>query len=336
MQEALRVICPSCFGTRFGTCAICSVEVVATRPPCDVAPKEGRSLTDFGTVAFPLRASGLPKLVMCPWEAAMEFLFECHDESGPAADTGSATHAAVAAWHTMGHDAASAVKSMVDRSGEFPKADFDEATVMFLNYTRDPRNVKAEVVEVERKVSFVLPPAPEDETQKEIAVNGKVDQIRIVDGLYRVYDLKTSKKSGLDLMRQHQYQIAAYVVGASHIFGKPVHPGALICPRHYVRGILPETEPAGVFFQFPWTFEDARFILWGLRRIVASIRSGEVWHQGGEHCRWCPAGSPDVCLPRLRSVTDPSTMRISLPMLLQTEAVANIQRVESHDVFESF
>lgn len=241
----------------------------------------------------------------------MSFLFEVSGESGPAADTGSAVHAAIAAWHLCGHDVGSAVESMVARYGEFPLADLEEATSLFCLYTRDPRNREAEVVAVERRVEFLLPACAEDPTGEAISVIGTVDQVRREGPLLKLYDIKTSKRPGHELLDAHLYQLAAYTVGASHAFGEPVHPGALICPRHY-RG-EPESAPDGVFFECAWTFDDARFILWGVRRIVAAVRAGEVWHFGGAHCRYCVAGSPDVCVPRLRASTDPKTMKISLP-----------------------
>lgn len=309
------MICPSCFGTN-SACRVCgggTLALEARRPHLDL-PAVRRDLEAYGTPAHPLRSSGLGLVVTCPWRAAMTYVFAPEDRSGPAADTGSATHAAVAAWHGNGHDRAASVAAMVASVSDYPQASLDEATAMFLMYARDPRNADAEVVGIEQHVLFQLPPHPDDHTGEPIVVKGKVDQIRRVNGRLEVWDLKTSKLSGLDLMREHMAQVAAYCVGASHLHGEPVHPGSLVCPRHYrAGGPPPEDRPPGVFFPYPWSFEDARFVLWGLRRVVAAVRAGEVWMRAGDHCRWCPAGSPDVCLPRLRAATDPATMRIHLP-----------------------
>jgi hypothetical protein len=307
------VICPLCFGTRTD-CSFCigGLEAPPREPP--TSPLSGRNLADFGSAKHPLRCSALQTLATCPWRVVLEFMFaDMRDESGPAADTGSAMHAAAAAWHLNEHNVAQAVEAMILRAGEFPLADLDEAASLFLQYSSDPRNVAADVVAIERNVDFVLPASHADPTGAPIVVRGTVDQVRREGGRLLVYDIKTSKRPGRELLDAHTYQIAAYCVGASVYFGQPVHPGSLICPRHYGRAD-PKTSPGGVFFPFAWGFDDARFILWGIRRIVAAVRSGEVWHLGGAHCRWCPAVTPDVCVPRLRACTDPATMRISLEM----------------------
>lgn len=306
--------CSVCWGLKTD-CRVCSgTGVLGERPPLLMRVKR-RDLSLFGTDEFPLRCSSLGAMVACPWRYAMQFLFDQGEsEAGPAADTGSAAHAAVAAWHTNDKDATAAVRSMVDRGNEYPLADLDEAAAMFLLYSRDPRNAGATVVAVEQDVSFVLPPCPSDETKKGIVVWGTVDQVRLgSDGRLCVYDLKTSKKSGLVLMQEHQYQVAAYCVGASRRLGKPVHPGALICPRHYQVKRPPETEPDGVFFEYAWSLEDCIAILLGVRHVVAAIRRGDVHHQAGESCRWCPSRTPDVCVPKLRSVLDPLTLRVVVP-----------------------
>lgn len=308
------MVCPSCLDTNIA-CHICAkgfVEPLGVPLP----QTTGRDLRLFGSDAYPLRASALQNLVQCPWRVVMEYLFGRLDESGPAADTGSATHAAIAAWHELGQNAPGAVEEMVRRGGEYPLADLDEAAQLFLLYSRDPRNVNAEfpVTDarpfVEQQISFTIPACKEDPTKAPLVVIGTVDQVRRVSGKLRVFDVKTSKRPGRDLMNEHVYQVAAYCLGASAVFGEPVHPGALICPRGYGRQ-TPESSPPGVFFDFPWTFEDCRFVLWGVRRVVAAVRSGEVWHMGGQHCRWCQAASPDNCIPLLRSVTDPRTMEIN-------------------------
>lgn len=248
----------------------------------------------------------------------MHYLLGESGESGQAADTGSATHAAIAAWHQNGQDPAAAIRSMIGKYGDFPRADLDEAAALFLLYSQDARNIEAEVVAVERQIEFRLPPAPEDPTQAPILIQGTVDQVRLENGVLRVHDVKTSKRPGVDLLRAHQYQVAAYCIGASHYFGKPVHPGCLICPRGY-RPNSPTTNWPGVFFPYPWRFEDAGFILWGVRRVVAAVRSGEIWHNGGDHCRYCPGTCPEICLPMLQELVDFRTMKIGALSLPVTE-----------------
>lgn len=294
------MICPSCLGTRVD-CAFC-LQGLTSLPVVPHLPADSPQLKDFGAVRAPLHASGLDSLVRCPWNIVMEYLFGRNDESGPAADTGSACHAAVAAWHLLGKDAAAAVEAMALKAGKFPLADLDEAAALFLLYANDKRNREADVVAVEREISFLLPACSEDPTGEAVHVIGQLDQVRRVNGKLLVYDIKTSKRPGRELMDAHQYQVAAYCLGASWLFGEPVGPGALICPRRY---------PGEAYFPYQWTFDDARFVLWGVRRIVAAVRAGEVWNLGGMHCRYCPAGSTDNCVPKLREVVDPRTMRIS-------------------------
>lgn len=306
-------ICPSCFGTS-QACRVCGgVGTVGptSRPLLRFAVRRADTGA-FGTADCPLRMSSLDGLCRCPWRATIMHMFDVRDEAGPAADTGSAVHAAVAAWHREGLDAAAAIRSMVERHGEFPLANLDEAAALFLLYSRDPRNLEARIVLLEETLSFSMPPAPEDVTGQPVCFVGRVDQVRLVDREYRVYDVKTSKRPGRVLMDEHMKQICAYAVGASLKLGAPVKPGGLIVPRGYV-GKLPESKPDGVFFDLPWTFEDCRHVLWGIRRVVAAVRAGEVWNVGGDHCRYCPAGSTDECVPLLRAATDPGTMRVSLP-----------------------
>lgn len=285
-----------------------------TWTPSPDLPVVHSDLTRFGTAEWPLRASWLSQMMVCPWRKVMDMIFNTRDESGPAADTGSATHAAIAAWHQMGQDPASALRVMTERFGEYPLASLEEAASLFLLYSRDPRNREADVVAVERRIAFTLPPAPQDPTQEEIVIFGTIDQVRRAGGRLKVNDVKTSKLPGATLLRDHLYQLAAYSVGASTLFGEPVDPGALICPRGYKKGERPEDRPAGVFFEYAVTHEDCRVLLNGLRHVVAAVRNGEVWANGGAHCQWCAAGDPSVCVPRLARVVDPSTMRISLPL----------------------
>lgn len=273
-------------------------------------------MTRFATKDWPLRPSQLAQLVECNWRVAMRYVYGTTDESGSAADTGSAMHAAVAAWHTVAEgDVTASVEAMVARTAEFPLADLSEAAAMFFLYTRDPRNACTVVLQ-EKGVELVLPPAPEDPTKAPIVVQGTLDQVRCLPDKpegerFFVFDLKTSKRPGLDLLREHMYQVAAYCVGASRELGEPVHPGSLVCPRHYKKNDPPENRPEGVFFPYPWRFRDTRLILSGLRRIVAAVRAGHVWIRAGDHCRWCDARGPERCLPLLDATVDPRTLQLN-------------------------
>jgi hypothetical protein len=201
-------------------------------------------------------------------------------------------HAAAQAFH-RGATVADSLGVIGDMVTKFPAADVRDACGLFLKYAADERNSKAKVVLCEEPIKFEIAPAPEDITKQPIVVVGTLDQVRELEGgKLKLYDIKTSKKPGGHLMRQHTIQIAAYCVGASIKLGKRVDPGALILPRKYGTN-----DPQ--FVHFPWTLSDTEHILRGLRHVVAAIRSGNVYHVPGETCEWCPARSPDLCLPRL-------------------------------------
>lgn len=254
-----------------------------------------KDLAMFGTEAYPVHPSAMRNLVLCPWRAAMEYLHPVQDEGGQAGDTGSATHAAVHAFH-KGLGLAACLEAMGARVREYPKADMTDAAGLFLAYARDHRNVDARVLLAEHPVSFTIAPAAHDPTQAPIQVEGTLDQVRD-DGPYgpRLYDLKTSKKDPHEVLLHSVFQIAAYCVGASIALNRVVQPGALIMPRRY------KSDGSGaVFHFFAWTFDDVPQILEGVRNAVADIRAGRIHHVPSADCVWCPARTPDVCLPKLR------------------------------------
>lgn len=226
------------------------------------------------------------------------------DSSGPAADTGTAVHAAVEYWHTHREVAEPIVASMKEVAAKcrdlFPLADLDDAERQFRAYCADPRNQTAIIVKTEQKVSFTIPAHETDETKQEIVITGTLDQIRKEGGVYSVHDIKTSKRPGWDLLNDHAMQIAAYSIGATQLMGCDVQPGSLIRTRGYlVRGVDPAKKPPGVFFYFPWTLRDAPLILDAIRITVANIRNGYVVVGPGQECNWCPAGGLQSCLPKL-------------------------------------
>lgn len=228
------------------------------------------------------------------------------ETSGPAADTGSATHKAVETWHQNGQDHAAAIGKMHADTARYPLADLPEAAALFLRYSADPRNIKAKFAQhngktvIETKIAIELAPAPNDPTKEKIVIIGTLDQLRLDEyGRKKLYDLKTSKRPGNVLLREHQYQIAAYVKGAAKLLGERVDPGSLICPRQYNDSTrLAQSAPPGVFFPFAWTFDDVDRILDGLRYVVAAIRSGVSWFNPGEYCDYCHFKSPDFCMPQ--------------------------------------
>lgn len=246
----------------------------------------------FATKERPLRCSGLDAFVKCNWRTVAVHLADGDVQgSGQAADTGSALHAAVEAFH-KGATESESICSMNERRAEYPLADLLDAAALFLSYAADPRNRAAKVVLCEQKLFAQLPPAPTDPTGAPIELEGTVDQVREEDGGFlRVWDSKTSRLDPSDLLNKHMLQIAGYCKLASVELGRPVDPGGLIVVRRY---------PKNVFFPYTWRFEDLDRVLLPIRHLVALVRSGVVWHSAGDWCTWCGFRTPDLCLPAMR------------------------------------
>lgn len=256
-----------------------------------------KDLTRFGTEDHPLHCSGLHALVRCPWRSVLMYLFADDDEGGVAGDTGSALHKAAATLHT-GNDPATSLEVMQGTLHKYPKADLQDAAGMFLTYSLDDRNRAATYLLIEQQVRFQIAPSPDDPTGAPIQVVGTLDQVRLTDGVRKLWDIKTSKKDPLFLLRKHQMQLAAYCIGASIHLGQVVQPGGIICPRRYKLN-SPSTSP--VFYHCTWTFEDIERILLPVRRRVAEIRGGVLYSIPNEDCDWCVARSPDICFPKLKA-----------------------------------
>lgn len=251
-------------------------------------------LRTFATAEFPLHPSAARLLFTCPWRVASMHLLAPTDEGGVAGDTGSAMHKAAAAFHT-GSDTAGSLKVMQDNLARYPNADLVDAADLFLKYAQDPRNKKAELVLVERQVSFQIAAAPEDPTGQAISVVGTVDQVRREQGRLKAWDIKTSKKEPLTILNETTFQLALYCVGASIALNEQVEPGGVICPRRYNKDLA----NSPVFWFFPWKFSDIERMLLPLRRQVANIRQGILHHLPQDDCKWCHHRTPDLCFPKL-------------------------------------
>lgn len=252
----------------------------------------------FATDSYPLHPSGLRSLIDCPWRMVDMFLLAPDQESGPAADTGSAVHAAAHAMHE-GKEVAEALAIMHAKLADYPRADLLDASDLFLKYAADVRNREAKIVATETAIRFQIKAAPEDPTGEPVSFIGRLDQVRDTDGRLRVYDLKTSKKDQTTLLHEHTFQMAAYCVGASILFKREVWPGALILVRRYGKS---DYSNAPVFWHYSWSFQDCAKILDVVRHRVAEIRRGVVYHNPREEqCCWCHMRTPDLCLPKLQS-----------------------------------
>ncbi len=247
-------------------------------------------LKDFATELHPIRCSSLPSIVQCPWKVAAMFLSLATDESGEAADTGSLVHKGVEYFHR--HDHAAGLEELRRSRDLFPRGDVTEAERHYAAYCADPRNRNAEILAVEEKVTFQIPAAPEDPTGKPIYVSGTLDQRRLTHGAPKIWDLKTGKRSPIQMLRGYALQLSGYSVGAN------CEPGGFIRSAGYlVKGA--GVEPTGVFLEFALSLEQCRRLLDAVRLQVARIRAGNVAPIPGDHCLWCPMQSPEQCLRKL-------------------------------------
>lgn len=255
------------------------------------------NLADVGTPRMPLRASYLTRLVRCPMSGIIAMMED--QGSGPAADTGSAIHAAAAAWHTVANkDTSAALRVMRAGLAKYPFADLDAAEGTFRYYAQDPRNQEARVILVEEKVEIRLQPAEDDPTQEEILIFGHVDQVREEDhGELAVVDIKTGKfHDGPSMLTEHCLQLSAYQLGASAKIGKPVRKARIIRTNDYLK-----RTPGPVFWSAAWRMSDCVALLDCVRNVVATLRRGQPYIvPTAEACRFCVGLSR--CVPELQEL----------------------------------
>lgn len=246
-------------------------------------------MQDFATAARPLRPSQLPYLVLCGWRAVARELSMLHDESGKAADTGSAVHFAVAAFHSKAGDEVARMRGAV---AAFPLADLDEAERIYGRYIADPRNRDAEVVAVEEKVRCELEPRFIDGPL--IVIEGTLDQVRVnpETGRREVWDLKTGDRTAAYMQNHYALQMAAYAVAAG------CEPGGYIRTKGYFTRGCELPAPRGVFV--PAAISDADELLDAVRWAVCAIRSGYIVPTPGVHCETCSFAGSEFCLPKLQ------------------------------------
>jgi hypothetical protein len=259
-----------------------------------------RSLTTFATPDFPLHPSGARQLLVCPWRIALHHMF--HDggdhESGAPADTGSAMHAAAAAFH-RGATIADAVQTMGEGTRNYPQADLQEAAAMFFHYAQDPRNTQWKSFPcIERLIQFSIAPHETDPTGAPIAVEMTVDQV-VEDEFGRLFvrDIKTTKKEPAKMAAHYTYQVALYCIGVAGFLNRRVEGAKLVFPRKYGKG-RPADAPA--HWNYAWGWDDLSHIIEPIRFAVANIRRGYVHELPNEDCGWCHQRSSDVCRPALR------------------------------------
>lgn len=261
---------------------------------------------EFGAENHPIRVSSLPMLVKCPARIAMQMAESPDRTSGPAADTGTAAHYAIAEYH-KGKTPDAAIASMRSSVSLFPLADLDESQSFVERYFRDPRNTQ-EAVEpnnCEVPISFRLPPHPNDPTGKEIFFQGTSDQVRYAsNGIAEVWDYKTGKDEGSVLVAEHLFQLAGYSRGTRDTLGLTIGDSGIIRARGYFRRdrAKPESEPPGVFFHSCLDHQQIEALLFRVRATVAAIRNGEAWFGPSAACNYCPYEGTSVCVPRAISL----------------------------------
>lgn len=218
---------------------------------------------------------------------------------GVAADTGSAAHKAIALWHTIARgNIDAALVGMVQALQEYPKADLEDAEKLFRSYSSDRANQTARIVAIEQKVTFTISPSESDPTGKPIVIMGTFDQIRDDRDVWKLWDYKTGKPDGDDMVDDHTLQLAAYCYGATQHFKRIVEPGGIIRGRGYT------SRSGKVFFGVRWSYSHVSVLLDSLRETVAMIRRGNVFPVQGKYCWYCPHGGPENCIPALVQLGD--------------------------------
>jgi hypothetical protein len=240
-------------------------------------------------------------------KAFLHFQGLLDDPGGAAAEVGTLVHEVVAGWHRNGLDRDAAVARVGDWRQRFPRlasaGRFDEALAHVAGYCGDPRN-QVKPALLEQSVSLALPPHETDPTGQPVILQGTLDQVRETPGGLRLFDLKTGRTEGAQMLDIYAYQVAAYCVMASELLGEPVAPGALIRSAGYLAsGAVAAEQPWGVFFWVPWGLGDCTALLDAVRLIVANVRRGEVNFGPGAHClSACPARGLQECLPKWQRI----------------------------------
>jgi hypothetical protein len=232
--------------------------------------------------------SGLGVLMTCPLRMAITI----NSTSSEAADTGSLVHAGVAAWHKSDQSSTRGLTALRKAVKEHPLGKIPDAVKHFQAYIQDPANQEAKIIAVEEAVELTLSGATGP-----IHLLGHLDQIRDVDGRWGVFDVKTGRLKGFEMMQVALYQIAGYSVAASEKYGREVHPGAIIRTRGYL-------EHTSVFFNYTLTLDHAKQLLSRVVHVVDAIREGGAWPVPGPYCYQCSAKAFDVCVPEYLGVSD--------------------------------
>lgn len=241
-----------------------------------------------------LRPSSLDWLVRCSMRYALSSLDGIDDDSpGTATHTGSLIHAGIEAFHAevlrtdveKGIDAA--MNAIRVRGPEFPLHDPDDVRISVKHYITDPRNQRAEIVLLEKKLAMSMDPHPSDPTGLPIILQGTSDQVRLMYGMNYLYDVKSGKPEERKMKYDHIYQLCTYWLLAE-TNGYPISKAYIIRTQAYrTRGAsLPE--PQGVFLEVPLSPRRVHLYMERVRYAVAQVRQGIIDFGPGEYCNYCP------------------------------------------------
>lgn len=259
------------------------------------------------------RISSLPKVAACPAFGVLRAASA--DTAGAAAHSGSAVGRLIELWHRSGEDNADfdslVAQVRTEVPNRWPLARMDDVLRWALSYCGDPRNSGTVLVDsLEREVEYSLPAAGElypygsgTNPPKPLLLRGHLDQVRREsDGVLRVWDVKSGRPDGIDMLYDYALQLAAYAVAATESYGEPVLPGGIIRLRGYHKGRRSQwdgLDEAPAFFHAPWTLEQARGMLDTIAAHHALLARGVILRQPGSHCSYCPGESPALCGEKL-------------------------------------
>lgn len=260
----------------------------------------------------PIRCSKLDQYVKCSLKMFLQEMTEqAESEGGPPAQTGSLTHAGVAAYHKFKGSQDQKVKAGWDAIAAnreiFSLADTEEVRLFYTPYVNDPRNIEAEFavipsgplkgeLAIEHEINFTLPPHELDQTGLPIYVQGHMDQVRVRNRIPCVDDLKTGKKTGLEMIHDYAYQIAGYTYGLRQLWFPDCQPGNIIRAQGYrTRDAKLVPNPSGVMWAMPFTWKGVEWLLENVRFHIAMLRNGVVNPGPGPHCTYCEFGGLSGC-----------------------------------------
>lgn len=285
-------------------------------------------LYTIGSLEVPIRMSAIDNFMICPLNYIEGHFSE--DNAGEAAHNGTAVGRAIELYHDLGLSSndqegitklfqrlameasfGAKAQSPEDRDREpFPLYKESEVKKWFDAYVQDPRNQpdRTSITGQESSVSFSIAPHPLDPIQRDIHFRGSIDQIRInlKTMTASIWDLKSGKHSGIELLGSHFYQQMGYYIGLKETYGpefeeagiKVVLGGIIRVRDYYSRGKL-KADPQ-VFYSYnqtQFTDEIISFLFKGLSLRVALVHMGfaGILPQPSHVCNYCPAKGIHNC-----------------------------------------